>query len=76
MIGAVCGAVAVVVISLAFLNVIRSMQRQHARERDLILNQLLNATGHTWEPPPADVRMPPPEPEPREYQALPEQYTA
>lgn len=28
-------------------------RHEHARERDLLLNQLLHAAGKTWQPPPA-----------------------
>lgn len=37
----------------AICAVLRSMLRAHARERDLVINQLLHATGNTWSPPPA-----------------------
>lgn len=43
-----------VVVALAFASVVRSKDRQSARERDLLTNQLLHAAGRTWTPPPAD----------------------
>lgn len=44
------GALVAVVIS--FAGVVRSLVRQHARERDLLINQLLHATGKPWQPAP------------------------
>lgn len=38
----------------------RALIREHARERNLILNQLLHATGRTWQPPPVEAWDPPP----------------
>lgn len=38
----------------AALALVRSERRAVARERDLLLNQLLHALGRTWTPPPAD----------------------
>ena len=37
-----------------FASAIRTLAREHARERQLLVNQLLHATGQTWQPPPAD----------------------
>lgn len=36
-----------------FAGVVRSLIRQHARERDLLLNQMLNLAGKPWQPSPA-----------------------
>lgn len=47
-------AVALVVVASTMLRAIASMQRQHARREDLLIAQLLHATGHTWTPPPVD----------------------
>lgn len=41
-----------VVTVVAFTGLIRSLIRSNARERDLLLNQLLHASGKTWQPPP------------------------
>lgn len=44
----------------ALLGVLRSRDRQHARDRDLLLNQLLHACGKPWQPAPAkDIEQPP-----------------
>ena len=47
-------AVALVLTVAAFAGLVRSLIRQHARERGLLLNQLFHAVGKTWEMPPAD----------------------
>ena len=59
---ALAEAAALAVVSLTFAGLLRSVLRSTARERDLVLNQLLHATGRTWTPPPAEV--PPPTEEP------------
>jgi hypothetical protein len=44
----------VIVLVIALLGgTIRSLTRQQARERDLLLNQLYNAVGRPWQPAPA-----------------------
>lgn len=48
-------------------------RREHARERDLLLNQLLHATGKTWQPPPAEPRELVPDRVPSEWTTSPEQ---
>ena len=48
-------ALAVVATTLTFAQVVRSLIREHARERNLMLNQLLHLAGRTWQPPPADT---------------------
>jgi hypothetical protein len=45
------GGLAVVVV--AFAGLLRSILRQQARERDLLLNQIMHLSGRTWTPPPA-----------------------
>lgn len=49
--------------------------RQHARERGLLIDQILHLSGRTWTPPPADEWQPPADEEPlvREWTATPEQ---
>lgn len=47
-----CLALAGLTVYLA-LRLIRSERREFARERALILDQLLHAAGKTWSPPPA-----------------------
>jgi hypothetical protein len=37
---------------IAFCGLLRSSSRAHARREDLLVNQLMHATGHTWSPPP------------------------
>lgn len=46
--------VGLVVVALAFAQVIRQLIREHARERQLMLNQLMHLAGRTWEPAPVD----------------------
>jgi hypothetical protein len=46
-------AAALVAVVASFAGVVRSLIRQHARERDLLINQLLHATGNAWQPSPA-----------------------
>lgn len=58
---------------LVFGNLLRVERRQSARERDLLVNQLLHAVDRPWQPAPADER-PTPEPERRATVASPEQY--
>jgi hypothetical protein len=45
-------AVALVAAVVTFAALLRWQQRAYTRERHLILNQLLHATGRTWQPPP------------------------
>lgn len=40
--------------ALTFGTVVTSLLRTHARERNLMLNQLLHLAGRTWEPPPVE----------------------
>jgi hypothetical protein len=68
--------VAALVVALAsFTSLVRSLIRQHARERDLLVNQILHLSGRTWTPPPADEWAPATDGEPlvREWTAQPEQ---
>jgi len=37
---------------LAFAQVVRWLIREHARERNLMLNQIMHLAGRTWQPPP------------------------
>lgn len=55
LIACVTFAAVVVVVVTAFLSLIRGLVRQHARERDLLTNQLLHAVGKDWQPAPADT---------------------
>lgn len=50
-------------------------QRQHAREREMLINQLMHLTGKPWLQAPADERPAVEEPEREKYTASPEQYT-
>lgn len=58
------GAVAALCVNAAvFAGVIRGVIRQQARERELLLNQLMHLSGRTWTPPPSEPTfMPPPVP--------------
>jgi len=44
---------AIIIIAAFYGTTIRSLVRQQARERDLMLNQLYNAIGRPWQPAPA-----------------------
>ena len=55
---AVAEAAALIGVAFAFAGVLRGLTREHARERNLILNQLLHLAGRTWEPPPAQTAPP------------------
>lgn len=72
---ALAAIAAAVAATLSFAGLLRSLIRQHARERDLLINQLLHATGKPWAPAPAAPE-PVPEPEPRSWTASPEQLPA
>lgn len=71
---------ALVAVVIAFASLMRSQIRQHARERDLLINQILHLSGRTWTPPPAEEWGPATGDEPLvcEWTAQPEQhpYTA
>lgn len=57
----------------ALAGLMRGMTRAGDRREDAILNKLLHATGHTWEPPPADEKPAEQvEPRPARYTASPE----
>ena len=64
---AVAALVVLALTNLAWAGLVRSLIRQHARERDLLLNQLMHLAGRTWAPPPALELVPEPDPEPEEY---------
>lgn len=57
---ALAEAIGVIAIASTFAQVVRWLIREHARERNLMLNQLLHLAGRTWEAPPSA------EPEPTE----------
>lgn len=50
----IAGAEAFVIVALAwiFAEQMRSVIRQHHRERELLLNQIMHLSGRTWAPPP------------------------
>lgn len=50
---AVCLIAAWAITAIALAGLLRQERRQHARERDLLLNQLLHAVGKPWQPAPA-----------------------
>lgn len=50
---------ALVVVALAFARVVQKDRRQTARERGLLVNQILHLSGNTWEPPPSEKWEPP-----------------
>lgn len=68
-------AASLIICVVCFAQLLRAQQRAHARREDLILNQLLHATGHTWQPPPAEER-PAPEQDVERWTFSPEQYPA
>lgn len=70
---ALAEAAALVAVVVAFAGVVRSLIRQHARERDLLINQLLHATGNPWQPAPVADRPTPDEPARVRFTASPEQ---
>jgi cytochrome oxidase assembly protein ShyY1 len=45
---------ALVVVTSAFVSLARWQMRQHARERELLLNQIMHLSGRTWTPPPSE----------------------
>ena len=47
-------AVALVALAMVFAGLVRSMIRQQARERELILDKLMHLAGRTWTPPPSE----------------------
>lgn len=51
---ALAEAAVIAVIVAAGTGLLRWLIRAHARERDLLLNQLLNLAGKPWQPAPAD----------------------
>lgn len=51
---AIVEAVALVVTVATFVRAFAGLQRQHARREDLLIAQLLHATGNAWTPPPID----------------------
>lgn len=50
----VAAIVALALVSVAALHTVGQLLRSHARERNLMLNQLLHLAGRTWQQPPAD----------------------
>jgi hypothetical protein len=62
-------------LALQLASIVRQERRQHFRERDLLLNQLLHAVGNPWQPAPAEERpaLVELEPEPRAWTPTPEQ---
>lgn len=69
---AVLALIVLVVVVVAFAQVLRQLSREHARERQLLINQVLHLSGQTWQPPPADERRPEPD-EPLVEYAYPSQ---
>lgn len=56
MTGVALALAAVLLVTVVVLGgLLRSQQRAHTRERDLLLNQLLHAVGNPWQPAPADT---------------------
>lgn len=70
---ALAEAAALVLLVGAFASLMRSQQRAHARREDLLVNQLLHATGHTWQPAPADAPRVADDLERHRFTATPEQ---
>lgn len=59
---ALAEAGALIAVVAAFAGLLRSLIRQHARERDLMLNKVLHSVGRPWETAPANEPEKPPEP--------------
>ena len=59
-------ALAVIVLASTFLRIRLCLAREHARERQLLVNQVMHLSGQTWQPPPAPERAEPVE-QPVEY---------
>lgn len=51
-VAAIC---ALALVAVAALHVVGQLIRSHARERNLMLNQLLHLAGRTWQAPPSEV---------------------
>lgn len=70
-------ALAEALVILALLSIfgstVRILVRQHARERALLVNQLLYATGRTWEAPPSEEAQAETQEKRRQTIPLPEQ---
>lgn len=49
---AIASIVALALVATAAMHTVGRMLREHARERNLMLNQLLHLAGRTWQPPP------------------------
>jgi hypothetical protein len=64
-------AVALVALTMVFAGLVRSLIRQQARERDMLLDKLMHLAGRTWTPPPASEPEPEPAVEYDEYEAAP-----
>lgn len=65
--------VAFIATALSFAQLVRSLIREHARERNLMLNQLLHLAGRTWMPPPILEPLPEAEDETDRYIYAPSQ---
>lgn len=42
---------------VTFAGLLRAVQRTNARERELLVNQLLHVIGHSWQTAPAAIRV-------------------
>lgn len=57
------GALAVAALAvLTSASALRSLMRQHAREREALLARIMHLAGRTWERPPGEVHEPAEEP--------------
>lgn len=71
----ILGPVAPTAVAWLCLRVVKSERREHARERDLLVNQMCALAGKPWQEAPAAIRVVP-DVEPDEtFYALPEQYS-
>jgi hypothetical protein len=59
--------------TVAWAGLLRGLIRQHARERDLLVNQVMHLSGRTWVPPPGVVSTEPDWAKLDRYVASPEQ---
>ena len=67
---------ALVVVTISFAGVIRWGIRQHAREREQLVNQVCYLSGKTWQDPPSFENLPSLEMPPDEVWTSPEQMVA
>lgn len=68
-----CSFLLNVVVVYVFVGLHRSSLREQARERNLLINQIMHLSGRTWTPPPADLAEPEPDVDVDRFVLAPEQ---